>query len=130
MMAKEKIEKLTNAWYGFDLFYSVIGFVFISGIGIFSAVGSLIGLAISLLITFWIGRSLIKKSSMTRTILIVFSALLMVLGVLGTGRLVWAFASEWSLSLLGYAALSVINVYMYARSINTLTDKSVRAYFA
>lgn len=129
MTAKEKIEKLTNAWYGFDLFSAVIGLVFVNGIGIFSMVFAAIGLAISLLITFWIGRSLLGKSSFTRVVLLVLSTLFMVLGVLSTGRMVWAFFGEWSLSLLGYAAWSSISVYMYAKSINTLTDKTVRAHF-
>ena len=128
MNAKEKIEKLTNAWYGFDLFSAIVSFVFVSGIGIFSAIFSALGLAVSLLITWWIGRNLQRKSGLQRTVLLVFSTLFMLLGMLSIGQSLWA--AEWSLSLFGYVAWSSIGVYMYAKSINVLTDKEVRAHFA
>ncbi len=128
MNAKEKIEKLTNAWYGFDLFSSVVSFVFVSGIGIFSGIFSALGLAVSLLITWWIGRNLQRKSGLQRTVLLVFSTLFMLLGLFNIGHTLWA--AEWSLSIFGYAAWSGVSVYMYAKSINVLTDKEVRAHFA
>jgi hypothetical protein len=130
MTAKDKIEKLTNSWYGYDLFVSLVYFVFVNGIGIFSAITGAIGLGISLFITFWIGRSLMRKSSFTRTVLLILSSLVMILGVLGVGRTVWGFFGEWSLSSLGWAAMGSVGVYMQAKSINTLTDKTVKAYFA
>lgn len=128
MTAREKIEKLTHAWYGFDVFSAVAGFV-LGGIGIFSAMFSLVGLMVSLFITFWIGRSLLARSSFTRVALLVLGTLSMLLGMLSTGRLLWSFASEWSLGLLLWAGYTAVGVYMQARSINTLTDKTVKAYF-
>jgi hypothetical protein len=128
MTAKEKIEKLTNSWYGFDVFSAVVSFVFVNGIGIFSGIFSAMGLFISLFITWWIGRNLMNKSSLQRVVLLVFSTLFMLLGMLGIGRTLWS--AEWSLSLFGYVAWSSIGVYMHAKSINVLTDKDVRAYFA
>lgn len=129
MTGKEKIEKLTNSWYGFALFTG-IATIFINGIGVFSILGAIVSTFISFLITFFFGRLLLKKSSFARYFLIVLSGIFAVLGVVGVGGAVYNFFGEWSLSLLVYAGFAAISVYQYAKSFNVLTDKSVKGYFA
>ncbi|CAN5816171.1 hypothetical protein BH09MYX1_BH09MYX1_42330 [soil metagenome] len=129
MDGKEKIERLTNSWYGFGLFTGVASFLF-NGIGIFSMIGAGISIFVSFCITFVLGRLLLRKSSVTRFGLIVVSGLFSVLGVLGIGSAIWTFFGEWSLSLLVGAAYATIAIYQHVKSINVLTDKSVKSYFA
>ena len=126
---KEKLENLTNSWYGFAL-VSGIATVAMNGIGVFSIVGAAMWTFFMFCVTFVLGRALIKKSSITRAFLLVVSAVFTVLGVLGVGSSVWSFFSEWSLSYLVYAAFGASSVYMHGRSFRVLTDSSVKAYFA
>jgi len=120
--AKDKIQKLTNAWYGFAFFVGIANLL-INGIGFFSISAAAVSTFISFVWTFVLGRLLLKKSSLTRTVLVVLSAISVVLGVLGAGSLVM----KGELVMSGLMALSV---YMNGRSFRVLTDKSVKAYFA
>lgn len=129
MDGKEKIEKLTNSWYGFALFAGAASLL-MNGIGIFSILGAIISTVTSLVFTFAFGRLLLRKSSFTRYALIFLSGLFSVLGILGIGSSIWTFFGEWSLSLLVYAGFCAVSVYMNARSFSVLTDKSVKGYFA
>ena len=79
MSGKAKIEGLTNSWYGFAVF-SAICSVLMNGIGVWSITKGIVGLLFSWFITFLIGRALIKKSSLTRYLLILVSGLLTVFG--------------------------------------------------
>lgn len=127
MSGKAKIEGLTNAWYGFAVFGAVCS-ILTNGIGFFSIGGAVVGLLISFALTFFFGRRLIKKSSLTRTFLIVVSGILTLLGTLAVGRTTWAFVNSWQLSLLGTIGYSAVHVWMNARSFRTLMDSSVKAY--
>ena len=127
MSRKAKIEGLTNSWYGFAVF-SAICSVLMRGIGIFSIAIAIGGLLFSWFITFLIGRALIKKSSLTRFILIVFSGLFAVLGTIGTGKAAWSFIQSWQLSVLTYTAYTAVVAWMHARSFRTLMDSSVKQY--
>ena len=127
--AKEKIESLTNGWYGFALFSGLASVVW-NGIGIFSIVGAAMWTFVMFCVTFVLGRMLIKKSSITRLFLIVVCGLFACLSALAVGSSIWSFFGQWSLSLLAYAAFSASGLYMYVRSFRVLTDKSVKAYFA
>ena len=74
MTARDKIEKLTNSWYGFALL-SAAWSLFQNGIGVFSVVGGAISLVFSLALTYFIGKRLLARSSLTRTFLLVVSVL-------------------------------------------------------
>jgi len=129
MTAREKIEKLTHAWYGFDIFAAVIGLV-MSGIGPFSLVWSALSTASSLIITWWIGRKLLNKSSLTRSVMIVISFIGALLGVVGLVKTGIDFFDDWSLALVLRGVLVGGAVSMYWRSLRTLLDATVKAHFA
>lgn len=128
MSGKAKIEALTNSWYGFAVF-SAICSVLIKGIGFFSITGALVGLLFSWTVTFFIGRALIRKSSITRALLIVISGLFSVLGTVTAAKMTWAFVHSWELNVLLTAASSAVGTWMNVKSFRTLTDASVKAYF-
>ena len=127
MNAKAKIEGLTHAWYGFAVVSALVS-VFSNGIGVFSITSSAIGMIISFVITFFIGRALIKKSGLTRTLLILVSGIGTLLHVLGAARLAYASVENFSLTLLFWAFWAGVGVYMHGRSFKTLMDSSVKAY--
>lgn len=128
MGAKGKIEGLTNSWYGFAVF-SAIWAIVSNGIGIFSIGSAIFGLLVSWVLTFFLGRALVKKSSLTRALLLFISGILSLLGLLAVGRMTWTFVQTWQLSLLWTVAYSVAHVWMNVKSFRTLTDSSVKAYF-
>lgn len=128
MTGKAKIEQLTNSWYGFAVF-SALSSLLLNGIGFFSIAAAIFGLLVSWTITFLIGRALLKKSSLVRTLLVIFSALATVAGVLGIARMGWSFVRTWDLVLLGSMGYSAISTWMNAKSFRVLTDRSVKAYF-
>ena len=128
MTAKEKIEKLTHAWYGADLVAGIAS-ILMNGIGVFSILIAGFSTVVSFVFTFVIGRLLVNRISLARYSLIFFSGLFAILGVLSVGRMALAFFTEWSLSYLGYALFAAMGVYMNGRSFRVLTDKSVAAYF-
>jgi hypothetical protein len=133
MTAQQKIEKLTHAWYGFTLFgglasiaSSVFGGLFSIVITILVAIPTML---FGFFVTWFLGRRLLARSSFTRVVLVVLSALSMILAALGTAKLGWTFLHEWSLSLLVQAVYMAACTYMNARSYNTLTDATVKSYF-
>jgi hypothetical protein len=128
MTARQKIESLTNSWYGFYLVGALFS-LFTNGFGIFSMLGTVIGTLFSILLTFFLGRRLLAKSSIWRFILLCWSGISTITGTLGVGRNVLAFFSEWSFSLLVQAVALGVLVFMHIRSFTTLSDKSVKAYF-
>jgi hypothetical protein len=128
MTGKAKIEGLTNAWYGFAVF-SAAAAILGNGIGVWSLGKAVVGLLFSWVLTFFLGRSLLKKSSLVRSILIIVSALSSVLGMISAGKDALAFVSSWELSLLGAIVYSGAAAWMNIRSFRTLTDPSVKAYF-
>jgi hypothetical protein len=127
MSGKAKIERLTNSWYGFAVF-SAIASLLVNGIGFFSIGGAVVGLVVSWIITFFLGRALVKRSSLVRSLLIVLSALFAVFGTLAVGRAAWGFVQTWQLSLLGAGGYSAVHTWMHAKSFRTLMDSSVKAY--
>ena len=129
MSAKQKIEGLTNAWYGFELCGGLIA-LYQNGIGVFSLISTALSTAFGLFLVWFLGRRLLAKSGLWRAILLVLSGFGAVAGTLATGKLAWTFLQTFSFGLLVNAILAGIIVYMNARSFRVLTDKSVRAYFA
>ena len=129
MTARQKIEQLTHAWYGYAFFSSVLS-LFSDGIpGVFSFIFSAIGLAFTLLLTWFIGRRLLAKSSLTRFLLLIVTAVVAVSGSVGVGKATLMFVQTWELKMLAGAFFLGISVYMHARSFRTLVSTPVRAYF-
>jgi len=128
MSGKAKIEGLTNSWYGFAVF-SAICSVLMNGIGILSVILAIGGLLFSWFITFLIGRALIKKSSLTRFLLLVISGIVTIVGTIGTGKAALSFVQHWQLSVLAYGAYTAVSTWMHARSFRTLMNGSVKAHF-
>jgi hypothetical protein len=129
MDGKAKLEKLVNTWYGFGLFTGMAAFL-MNGIGILSAMAAVFSTAISLAVTFVLGRLLFRRSTLTRWILVVLSGLSVILGVVGVGGAMWSFFSEWSFALLVYAGFCIVSMYVNAKSFSILTDRTVKGYFA
>lgn len=127
MTARDKIEKLTNSWYGFALVSALWGF-WESGIGVFSAVWALIGLVCSLGVTFFFGRRLLNRGGITRLFLVVVSFLGLVGWSLGTYGFARQMMSSFRFGLLFDIAFAIASVSMYFRSIRTLTDNQVKTY--
>ena len=129
MTARQKIENLTHAWYGYVTLSAILS-LFANGIpGIFSIVWAAMGLAFSLFLTWFIGRRLLNKSSLTRAILLVITGLGVLFQTYGVGKMALAFVRTWEFGMLGAAVFLGVSVYMHARSFRVLTDSSVRAYF-
>jgi hypothetical protein len=129
MTAKEKIEGLTNGWYGLAVVGAIYS-LFQNGLGFFSLLWAVPSFLFSIVLTWFLGRRLLAKSSFWRAVLIVISAIGTVLGGLTTASLGWQFLHEWSLSILVGTFFVGAGVYMNARSFRVLTDKTVKAYFA
>ena len=128
MTATQKIEGLTNSYYGYAVFGAAVS-LWNNGIGFFSLFGTAASFLFSVFLTWFIGRRLLAKSSLTRLILIVVTAISSVMGTVGVAKMGLQFFSTWSLSVALYAGLLAVGVYMNARSFKVLTDKSVKAYF-
>ena len=129
MTARQKIEQLTHAWYGYAFFSSVLS-LFSDGIpGIFSIIFGAMGLAFSLFLTWFISRRLLAKSSLTRFLLLVITAIVSVAGTYGIGKATLLFVQTWELKMLAAAFFAGVGVYMHARSFRTLVSAPVRAYF-
>lgn len=129
MTARQKIENLTHAWYGYFTF-SAIASLFANGIpGLLSIIWSAMGLMVSLVFVWFVGRRLLNKGSLTRAILLVVTGLGTLFQTYGVGKMALAFVRTWEFSLLGAAVFLGVSVYMHARSFRVLTDSSVRAYF-
>jgi hypothetical protein len=128
MTATQKIEGLTNSWYGYAVFGAAVR-LWDSGIGLISLITTTGAFLCSVLLTWFIGNRLKNKSSLTRFILVAGSSVLSVIGTIGVAKLGWTFIHTFSLSVLFHAGITALSVYMNAKSFNVLTDKAVKAYF-
>lgn len=128
MTARERIEGLTNSWYGFGLVAGVVSLLE-GGFGFFSLLRAAAATLFSFALTWFLGRRLLAKSSLMRMLLLVVSGIGLVVGTLGTARLGWSFVQEWSISLLVQTAFTGSTAWMHLRSLRVLTDSSVKAYF-
>ncbi|MFO0551262.1 MAG: hypothetical protein U0271_22930 [Polyangiaceae bacterium] len=125
MNAREQIQKLTNAWYGFSVVGALLSFAWVGLNPIKLALAALIILPatfVSLCVDFVIGKLLLAKSSLTRGVVLVFSFVgVVLLGIVGVRALF-----DWSLMM---ALICGLNVMMLVRSIKVLRAPQVRAYF-
>lgn len=128
MTAKERIEKLTDTWYGYTLFANAVTLV-VNGIGFFSVAFTAASTLFSLFVTFLVGRWLLGRSSLGRFVILCLSSIGLVTGALATLKFGAAFLSDWSLALLAHTVVIAAGVLVNLRSIRTLTDSSVKAYF-
>ena len=128
MTATQKIEGLTNSWYGYAVFGAALR-LWDNGIGLMSLITTAGAFLFSVLLTWFIGNRLKNKSSLTRFILLAGSGILSVLGSIGVAKMGWTFIHTFSLNVLFYAGITALSVYMNAKSFKVLTDKSVKAYF-
>jgi hypothetical protein len=130
MTGRGKIEALTNEWYGFVVFAALVNIgIAIWGSLLFSfvSVPFVIGVSvINLVITWAIGRLLMKRSSLTRIILLILSPIAM---LLGAAEVYQFLVSSWSISLILTNVIVACGVWMNLRSFLVLIDKDVRAYF-
>ena len=60
MTAREKIEGLTNSWYGYAVFGAVVS-LWNSGIGLFSLLGTAVSFVFTIMLTWFIGRRLLAE---------------------------------------------------------------------
>jgi hypothetical protein len=128
MTATQKIEGLTNSWYGYAVFTAALR-LWDKGIGITSLITTAVVFMFWVAITWFIGNRLKNRSSLTRFILVAGSAIVSVLGTVGVAKMGWTFLHTLSLSALFYAGIAAVSVFMNAKSFKVLTDKSVKAYF-
>jgi hypothetical protein len=127
MTAKQKIENLTNAWYGFELFAGAVGLVQ-GGLGFFSLIFAALSTLIGLVLTWVIGRKLLAGSSFTRIVLLVLSPLSLLAGAVVAWKGFGMLFDSFSLGLVLQLVLTVSGLWMNARSLRVLTDSSVRAH--
>ena len=127
--ARQKIEGLTNSWYGFAVFMSLLS-LWRGGIGFFSLLGTAGSFIFTIFLTWFIGRRLLAKSSLMRLFLIVVTGVISVMDTVGVAQMGLTFFRTFSFSALAYVGVLGIHLYMNARSFRVLTDKSVKLYFA
>lgn len=127
MTATQKIDGLVNSWYGYAVFGAGLR-LWQNGIGLMSLITTAGAFLFSIFITWFIGNRLRNKSSLMRLILVVGSAIISVLGTVGVAKMGYTFFQTMSLSVLFYAGLTAVSVYMNAKSFKVLTDSSVKAY--
>lgn len=129
MTARQRIEELTNAWYGYVAF-TALAALFREGFpGVFTIAWGLMGLGCTIVCVWFLGKRLLAKSSLTRSVLLVASAIGVVSGGIGLGLRALTFLRDWELHVLTTGIFLGVSVYMYARSWKALTQPSVRAYF-
>jgi len=127
MTARQKIEGLTNAWYGYFLFGAVVR-LFYSGIGFFSLLSTAFSFCFMCVLAWFLGRRLLAKSALTRFVLVIISSIFSVLGVIGTAKMGWTFFQTWSFWSFAYTGILATQAAMHIRSFRVLTDDSVKAY--
>lgn len=128
MTAKEKIEKLTDTWYGYTLFANAVSLL-IHGIGFFSIAFTAMATVFSLFVTFLIGRWLLGRSSIGRLVVLCLSGIGLVTGALAVLRFGALFLDEWSIAALAQTVVVAAGTLVNLRSLRTLTDASVKTYF-
>jgi ABC-type sulfate transport system permease subunit len=129
MSAREQLQKVTNGWYSIALLGAVAN-VLMNGLGIFTIVWAVLSTGFMFVITWWIGRKLLNRSSLMRSVCIVLSVLGSVLGVLAIfalGKALFEGASLFDTAIeLG---LTGMGLSMNFRTFRTLTDANVKSYF-
>ena len=129
MNARARIEKLSHGWYGLAVFSAVLQ-PFVIGFGAFSITGTIFSLLFSFLVTFFITRKLLARSSGMRLFALVCSSLGVLFGALAGFGVATHLMHQFTFAALAQLAMTGGAVWMNARSVHTLTSGNVRAYFA
>lgn len=130
MTASDKIQKMTNGWYSMAV-VSAVANILIGGVGIFSIVWAVLSTGFMFVVTWWIGKKLMNRSSLMRSVCILLSVLgsiLGVLGIFGLGKALFDGASLFD-TVIEIAVMGM-GVSLNARSFRTLIDSDVKRYFA
>lgn len=127
MTGRQKIEWLTNSWYGYELVTGVVA-ILRGGFGLWSLFWNGVGIAFGLLITYWIGKSLLGRSALTRSLLAIVSVISIILGALFLAGQAWFFFASWKVGMLFGIGLTLAGLTLNIRSYRVLTDSSVKAY--
>lgn len=131
MNGKAKLEALINAWYGYTLFAALVNLVSAllgSGLFAFFTVPFVVVVSLFSFFVAWaIGKLLLKRSGLTRFVILVLSPVALLFGAFS----LWRFASgPWSLGAITTGLLTACGLWMHLRSLRTLLDRNVKAYFA
>jgi hypothetical protein len=129
MSGRERIENLTNSWYGYALFTGLLNLLD-RGFGLWSIVWTALGVGFSFFITYLIGNRLLAKSSLTRLILLGVSLLGSVFAATATVKLTGSLFTSFHLGTLFEIGIVAASLGMNVQSFRALTDKSVKTYFA
>ncbi len=124
MTARTKLEELTYSWYGYSLVAALVTLL-TGGFGVFSIFIAAAFLAFRFVVTFLIGRALVKKSGLMRFAMLCVSVVGMALGPV----LAFMFF-KFSFSGLISSVMWIAHVGMAYRSFSTLREPTVRSYFA
>jgi hypothetical protein len=127
MTGKAKIEALTNSWYSFVVITGLVSLVQ-NGLGFFSLLFTAGSVAFSIVLTWFLGKRLLARSSLTRAILVLVSAASTIFGSLGFARMTWSFFGDMSFGALVTIVLTLGSVVMNVRSFRCLTDDAVKSY--
>ena len=151
MTARQRIEQLTNTWYGFTVFAALAavleaalwpfapGLLFSpvklllafvgSGVAVlFAILLNVVGAVIGLAIVTFLGRTLLARSAAMRLALVVASPIFAVFAALSSIKQLWTGVSQFSPAPLLAGVVSAIAVTLYLRSFRVLTDPAVKGY--
>lgn len=127
MTAREKLQKLTNGWYSMAV-VSALASLLVNGIGVFSLIGTLLSTGFMFVLTWWIGRKLMNRSSLMRSVCILLSVAGAVLGIVALFGLGKSLFEEFALSTILEMVLAGMGLSLNVRSFRILTDTQVRQY--
>jgi hypothetical protein len=137
MTAPQKLEALSHRWYGYLIAMALLSVVS-SVLGGFSLLGLAVGglslfvnatcLVFSLGIAYFLSSRLMNRSSLTRLALIGLGSLCTVVGVFGFFAAGKNCLVHFGLGSLHELAIVATGTYMYATTVQTLMDRSVKAY--
>src|SRR5258708_4217690 len=129
MSARERIESLTNSWYGYTLFTGLLT-ALSRGFSLFWLFYSAAGVLFSLFITHLLGKWLLARSQLTRTVLLGGSLLFSVVGLVGTVKLTSQLLGSFSLGTLFEVGIAVVWLGMNVPSFRTLPSSDLKSYLA
>lgn len=151
MTARQRIEQLTQTWYGFTVFAAIASVVTValwpfsagllfspaklaltvvgSAFAMVFAIGlNVVALVIGLFVVSLLGRALLARSAVTRLLLVVLAPVLGVLTAYASLQQLWSGLSHLAMAPLLSGAVSGIAVSLYLRSWRVLTSQAVRDY--
>lgn len=126
MSAKAKISKIASLWYTTSVISSAIAYFAASSQ---TLMGSLVGLAFSLCLTFFIHRMLLGGSGIVRKIVMLCNLVGMCFLPLGIAASAWTVSAAPLRSIMAIAWMAW-SLTLHFRSFTTLKDSAVKRNFA